>query len=56
MSTTIINNDDHSTNTVNNNNIIINITPWNDPNLGDRYKYITKKPLKKYLWQVPTYH
>ena len=51
-STTIINNTDNSTNTVNN-NIIIQITPYNDPNLEGAERYY-KEAIKKIFMSVPT--
>jgi len=48
--TTIIN--DHSTNNTVNNNIIIQITPYNDPNLDNAEKYYMAA-LKKMFMSVP---
>lgn len=50
--TTIINDNSTTNNTVNN-NIIINITPYNDPNLEGAQRYY-KEAIKKIFMSVPT--
>ena len=50
--TTIINDNSTTNNTVNN-NIIINITPYNDPNLEGAERYY-KEAIKKIFMSVPT--
>jgi hypothetical protein len=50
--TTIIHNNNNNTNTVNN-NIIIQITPYNDPNLEGAERYY-KEAIKKIFMSVPT--